>query len=672
MALHPPAGRVPRVAVALGGMALAAICASTASPYAVAPLALALAIVAAAALGPASSPRGPRLGLVASLPAGFLLLVAWSLTWGLLQGATGVGGWSSSLRSHLGVGLFAALCLAVATRRRGTVELWARDWPAVVGAVLLATLAVWVASTQPIALWSRVTGSGTDFLRHLYLVREILASGGLVFGGSAYPSGLHAAGAMLVSTVGSGIGAEQLWIAIAGVAWLMLCLMLVAIMSISGRVIDRLVGPGPAGPVAAGIAGAAFVQTAWFSTFLAFGSIMNMLVAVALLALVCTGLQERVYGSSTGTLLAATAMAVTANAWQLLAPVAAAGVLVWFAAWWRRGRERPLDWLVWSFGAVLTLSGALGVLDPANGGVVSGPTVSDLFAPDWWWWAALALALGVCVVAYRHGLRSWAAASASLLIVGVVLVAALLRITGSTWELMLYYPVKALWTVSVVVIPLAVAGLVWLAVRGWAWAGSREGVASAAGRAAVVGALALVVAGVLGRGSAFPPHLERIAQAGIGMPNWSLAVVDALAEVRATPAQQEGVLVFGIVPSGSPAVVTGGYAGSVDYMVMEALRFTPVGGDSYAAPVKGALVNRDMTAVCRYLKDHPRSLRITGPNPRTGADWIRESGCPDDIVDSGTWLSLDIDPQWLQESLWQAPSTDFPSVRQVQRATRSA
>lgn len=666
---HLRDGRAPRLGVTVGGVAAAVLCLLWSAPVAVPLLALSMSLVVAGALAPGSGRA--RLGVVGSLPAGLLVLVSVALGWGLL-GAHGVGGWAGRSDALLGLAVVAGVSLGVSARRAGRVDLWAGDWPALVGGTGLLLLGAWVVATQPISVWSRVTGGGTDFLRHLFLVREALGAGGLEFGGSAYPSGLHATGALLIASVASGTSAEQLWLAIAGLSWVLLCLMLVAMMAIARRIVDRLGTPGALGVLASVIAGGAFVQTAWFSTFLAFGSIMNMLVALALLSLVVTGLEERVYGSLPGSIVGASAMVATANGWQLLAPVAAAGTLVWFVQWWRRGRARATDWVVWSLGAALALNGALGVLDPGNRGVLGGPTVSDLFAPDWWWWAALALAAFLVVHAYRGGLRSWAATAGGLVLAGGALVGALILITGSTWDLMLYYPVKSLWTVLVVVIPLAAAGLVRVTALSYEWAGTRAALVRTAARTTVVAALALVVAGVLGRGAAFPPHLTQIAEGRTGMPNWSLAAVDALAGVDVPAEQQQGVLVFGIVPAGSVSMVTGGYVGAVDYMVMEALRFTEVGGDAYEAPVKGALSARDMTAVCRYLKDHPRSLRITGPNPHAGAQWIKDSGCPSEIVDSGTWVSLDIDTGWLTNSLWEAPSLQFPSVDEVKRATRSA
>ena len=77
--------------------------------------------------------------------------------------------------------------------------------------------------------------------------------------------------------------------------------------------------------------------------------------------------------------------------------------------------------------------------------------------------------------------------------------------------------------------------------------------------------------GVLGRGAAFPPHLQTIAQGRAGFPSWSLATVESLADLDVATGSQEGAIAFGIVPAGPVGIVTTGFSGMVDYMVMESL-----------------------------------------------------------------------------------------------------
>ena len=115
-------------------------------------------------------------------------------------------------------------------------------------------------------------------------------------------------------------------------------------------------------------------------------------------------------------------------------------------------------------------------------------------------------------------------------------------------------------------------------------------------------------------------------------------------------------------------------------MGMEALPHIDM-DDAFAAPVKVShCLKRDMTQVCRYLRDYPGSLRMTGPNPAAGPEWIVDSGCPEDIVQPERWISLNIDPVWFERSPWEDGQLDFPHLRpgqgrvtpRVNRATSGA
>jgi hypothetical protein len=257
-------------------------------------------------------------------------------------------------------------------------------------------------------------------------------------------------------------------------------------------------------------------------------------------------------------------------------------------------------------------------------------------------------------------------AAAGGLLGGIVLVAGLMLLTGSTWDLMLYYPVKAMWTSMVIAIPLATAGGVLLAGSAWFWSGGRGPLAGPVLRGIVVLVVAVIVVGVIGRGAAFRPHLVLAAQARFGMPTWALGLLEAIEAEDLPEERQPGAIVFGLVPDANLQTFTSGYPGAVDYMAMEALDLLDVEG-ALDAPVKVGLMNRDMTQVCRYLMDHPDSLRISGPNPGAGWQWIVDSGCPERIVRPDRWMQVQLDSEWLERSGWEAASAPwrFPSYQEV-------
>ncbi len=627
-----------------------------------APLCLALSAMAAAAL--VADRGGPGLGFAVAIPTGLLVLVSWVILWGLATSAVGLGAWETRGAALAGMALFAAFTGGIARHRGGAVELRSMDLLALAAFAGLLGFWVWVIATQPLALWSRINSTGTDFMRHLWFTTSTRDGGGLTFAEASYPRAFHALGAWLTSALDVPTTADALWRACAPLALLMLGLILMAVMGAAAQLAEAMVGTARSGHVAALLAAAAFLQTAWFSTFLSFGNVMNMLLGVVLITLMSAGLQPRVFGSRSGTVVCATSLAVTANSWQLLLPVVVAGSVPWIVQFLRFGRRRALDWVVWCVCCLLTVHGALGVLPNARSAsgvvqTVAVPTVSSLFRPDWWWWVALSVGVAVAVVAYWKGLRAWALATLASLFSAAVLVAGVVLMTSSSWDLLRYYPAKALWTCSVLVLPVAAGGFVWLATLLWSRAGASPPGWGIGARGLLGLAFGVLVISIAGRGAADSPHLAAIGQGRAGLPNWSLAMLDSMNDRTISASARQGAIVFGLVPSGSLVEISGGYVGMVDYMAMESLRFLGIEGAD-GAPVKSGLATRNMTEVCRYLMDFPDSLRLTGPNPAAGPQWIIDSGCPEAIVQPERWISLDIDPVWFERSPWEDGNWEFP------------
>jgi hypothetical protein len=624
---------------------------------------LALAGIAASALA------APRRGtFVGALPAGFVVLCAWCLLWGVGAGLLGLDAWGSRAAAIAGLSGFVAITWIAVRIRGGSVAIMGRDLTAMAGALTLFVFFGGIVTAQPFAVWSRITGSGTDFLRHVGAIRDVAREGHLIPGEAGYPQAFHALASLLVQSTGSPLDSQRIWTAIAPVCFLMLGLVMLGLMVVATRVTDSLVGERWPGVVAGALTGVAFVQTAWFSSFLSFGHVMNMMVGVCLVALLSFGLQERTIGHLAGSVVGAGAIAVSANAWQLLLPVTCVAGIPWMVASLRRRRHHPADWVAWLVGGLLTVNGLLGLRHIEAGQQVSLATVSNLFRPDWWWAAALGGAMVACAWSLRRGLTLWSWTALGMVASGVGLVAVLMRVTGSTWELMLYYPVKALWTWIIVLIPLASAALVATVAAAWRSSRTQQSVVGTLTRGATILVLGVAIAGSVGRGCAFPPHLLTMADGRAGMTNWPLALIDAMKQVPVPEGAERGAIVFGLVPSASVRSVTGGFVGTVDYMAMEALEHTGIQG-AQDAPVKAGLYQRDMAQVCRYLRDYPDSLRLTGPNPMAGAPWIVDSGCPEDVVRPERWISLRIDPIWFGGTAWEGAEYRYPTFSEVRAAT---
>ena len=242
-------------------------------------------------------------------------------------------------------------------------------------------------SAQPFAVWSRINSSGTDFLRHLWFVTELRQHRIGALRGSPLPGRLASAGRLAHHRPGPPANSQCLVARCRprGHAHARAHASL-AIMATAGRLTRWILGPGEARTSLRSWQRIVFIQTAWFSTFLSFGNVMNMLVAVVLVSILLVGLQPGAFGSTTGTLVCACSLAVVANAWPLLdacdrscgsavdRPVPAARALVVSAT----GGSGSLAAAVFS-------SRPTGVGGQDNAALAAVPTLSNLFRPDWWW-----------------------------------------------------------------------------------------------------------------------------------------------------------------------------------------------------------------------------------------------------------------------------------------------
>ena len=152
------------------------------------------------------------------------------------------------------------------------------------------------------------------------------------------------------------------------------------------------------------------------------------------------------------------------------------------------------------------------------------------------------------------------------------------------------------------------------------------------------------------------------------MPNWSLAVIDAMDHVQVPSGSRSNALVMGVVPSTSVQGLVGGLVGMADYMAMESLSHVGF-EDAATTPVKFSLARRDTEGLCSYLRAFPDDLRITGPNPAAGPGWLTDSGCPASVVKPDRWIVLDIDPAWFAQSIWHdRGSWTYPTFAEYRAA----
>ena len=109
--------------------------------------------------------------------------------------------WSSRAGGLAGVALYGLITGLAVKFRGGRVAVSGPDGAALLAFLLLGLFWVWVVTSQPLALWSRINGSRERLLRHLQFVSSVREQGGLRFGEPSYPGAVHALGAWLTAAL---------------------------------------------------------------------------------------------------------------------------------------------------------------------------------------------------------------------------------------------------------------------------------------------------------------------------------------------------------------------------------------------------------------------------------------------------------------------------------------
>lgn len=186
----PIRGGVSRWAVWVAGSIALCVVLVLQAPLLVPLAVLALAVLVGGALAPHRRGRGPS--LVALLPAGLVVAFAAVLAESVLAGALGLTPWRDRGTSVSALAVIVALTGVLVWRRGGRVTVVGDDGLPLAGGVVLAGALTWTVQSQPLAVWSRISGQGTDFLRHLGLIRDFRLAGAIIPGEQSYPQSFHA------------------------------------------------------------------------------------------------------------------------------------------------------------------------------------------------------------------------------------------------------------------------------------------------------------------------------------------------------------------------------------------------------------------------------------------------------------------------------------------------
>ena len=226
---------------------------------------LALTALIAVAIAPRTDgTEVRRLSVVSMLPAG--IVVAIFLATAVSIATTAIGIEWSRWYAMLLYFLLIALPWAVSWKRAGEVHVWRGDGIAAILGVTVSFLAyVWTLLKPMYLVAATVGGGGTDFNRHVVLMKLIASEGGLDYLARDYPRGSHSLVAIVWTAAGDTSYVDA-WLAVESFLWLVVVLILLALIVSAVRIL-RVLG---ASHIAVGW-GAAFI-----SAFIASGALMPL------------------------------------------------------------------------------------------------------------------------------------------------------------------------------------------------------------------------------------------------------------------------------------------------------------------------------------------------------------------------------------------------------------
>lgn len=446
-----------------------------------------------------------------AVPAAVIVLVGLAICCGVAAGVAEVDLLASPgllVAAMLTWSLLALLlvrgCEAPGWRRPAPVRgaaIWLAYGPALVAAGIAAVQA---ASTSIAASWAL---QGTDLAQHLIELQGVRQAGLLDYAADPYPRGLH----MLVALIGGPTApADQATLLahdlrlFGAVSWFALALVLLMGAGLVLRVTAALELPAKVGLLgAACLGGLLLVLNGTVNVFVSMGAAPSLLAVLVMWSLPVASLElgaaaRQGRGALTLLLVGVVSTALLAHLWQALLLVPAVALLLsgsprrWLQLPRQLGPRAVAGALAASTAcALLALPAILGVL---RAGASLAAIPGDVPRPPW---AVTALgALAVLVLPLLRPrfrpLLGFVGPSAGLLLVTAVL----LRGADKGLDLTQYYPMKALWFLTLVLMPVAAVAAAAAGLEGGTrlWVGlARLGGAARVARVGAFGVLAALV-----------------------------------------------------------------------------------------------------------------------------------------------------------------------------------
>jgi hypothetical protein len=597
--------------------------------------------------------------VVALVPLAFAGLMALIAFAGMSASWFGIDIWSTPTKATLLWIVVITVPVALSWKRRSSIQFVGQDQPA---AVILGTtmlVGVALAVTVPIQVLARNVSAGTDFGRHLSeQLKPVSEAGQLSYASSGYPRGLHALVSSALPKFSSGTY-EDGWIALEATAWLLIALSATALAVAAGRAAMSANLTSWFWQYAAAIATVViFLQGAVIDSFLFGGFVTSLLAVLVICAAVSTALGDP--NSRSQDLQFGLLTVAMSQAWQLLVPLVVAPlVFLWIRALLTR-QEAGRITLVCGVTAALTLPAFLPLIraylpasnsEGGSGGPVSGLAATiategnaGLDWPGWWWLVVIPLVVTTIVVLWRRGARFRVLLWLTMTLAAIVLVVGLWLLARDANTLP-YFILKSLWSALPILLPVTVVGAALATAALFRLPDRWPDPVARIARPVIVALLVIgAMTGVGGQWAGDRPTALQLAD-GLGGVAYQLQAISSLEQNPAEFNEGDSVLVWGFVPSSGLSFLELSAAGFADVKILESLPWLQAG---LVVPNKYALNRRDTEAICQYLGDNPETVRITGPNPQPGAQWLLDSGCPKDVVRPGEWQVIEIDESWFE------------------------
>jgi hypothetical protein len=296
-------------------------------------------------------------------------------------------------------------------------------------------------------------------------------------------------------------------------------------------------------------------------------------------------------------------------------------------------------------------------------GMLKEQGVSGLAAPHWWWGLALAASVLACVFLWRRAGRFAPAAFVAMMGTGGAIIAFVMIAGETSFAKPSYYLLKTMWSLTALILPMALVGLALVLKRAGDWVEADENHVKTR-RIVVAGAVCAVLVPVAYRTFTHESKVKTYTKLGAGLANLRIPAVEELEKRFPNGTEPRPVVAFGMMPYGLNDLIILGHE---DLFVRQASTWVGLKGLGNLE-IDAHLQQRNPYVMCQFLELHPDTVRITGPSEKPGIGWLREIGCPESIIKANEWIVTPMPDEWFARwtAVYEKPYF-YPTVAEFQK-----